>query len=84
MTKVVVEIENTYEDGSKSTHKVKLDAPPVGTDFEVELPGWFQDVVWEHTGRGNPGDERLNACYIATIVEAAGRDELVGEWFEWV
>jgi hypothetical protein len=84
MTKIKVEIENTYEDHSSSKRTVELDAPPVGIDFEVELGSWFEDVVWPHTGRGEPGDEHLSAHYLATIVEADGRPELVGEWFEWV
>lgn len=83
MTKIKVKIENGYADGFEAVSEVELDAPPVGIDFEVELPDWFQEVVWPHTGTGT-GRENVSACYLATIVEADGRPELVGEWFEWV
>jgi hypothetical protein len=82
MTRIKVKIENGYADGFELVHEVELDAPPVGIDFEVELPDWFQNVVWPHTGTST-GRENVDACYLATIVEAPGRDELVGEWFEW-
>jgi len=77
MSQVVVKIENDYSDEHHSEHEVTLDAPA-----EEDLDGWWNDVVYEHTGDGHGIDFDGGSCYTATIVHGPAR--LLGEEYEWI
>jgi hypothetical protein len=70
---VKVRHEGTYEDGHEYDRIEEMDEPAELTE------DWWEDEAWCATGDGHPGD----ACYTATIVEAAD-PTFVGQTREWI
>jgi hypothetical protein len=79
MSKLIVHIENDYEDGHHSEKVVEVKAFVNDDDFALEC--WWADEVYPHTGDGH-GADGLGSFYTATIIGPAD-SPLVGETAEW-
>jgi hypothetical protein len=79
---VTVTISNNYTCGRESGSEHVLRPPPMGAD-ENTMDCWFDLYVHDLTGDGHPCGSREHAYYEATITEAPGRPELVGQSYSW-
>jgi len=82
---IKVRMENFYSDGHQSEEVVDVEAPE---SLEAEtLEGWWQDVVFEHTGDGHAADKpKLGFFYKATVVyveDLENLKDLAGQTQEW-
>lgn len=77
---VLIQIENSYSDGHRSTRQERI-APPEKFE-EGALEAWWDDEVFDLTGDGhgemNPD---LDALYTATVL--AGPIEMLGKTYTW-
>ena len=78
MATVTVRIDGTYENGHEYKRDVEVPAP--GDEYAGDLPEWWEDYVWEHTGDGIFG--KIGSFHDAKIIRADD-PALVGETWEW-
>lgn len=77
---VTVRIENNYACGRSSGGDHEVPAPPVNAS-EEDLDGWWPEHVESLIGDGHDHGANEESWYVATIVAAPGRPELVGlDW----
>lgn len=76
--KLTIRVENAYSDGHTSKRVETVEVEP----FEDLEQLWEQ--LEEFTGDGHGIGNDLGYCYEITIVEASGRNDLVGKNNEWV
>lgn len=84
MGRVIIRMENVYEDGHESERILDVSPPPpTAWKDEVELDAWWEEVVWPETGDGHGIGKDLGYCHVATIIGGDVDQALVGKSTEW-